>query len=253
MSQLLRKIRQRFGIAARPMTVRTHVALHWRLLGLVLVGAVALGGAWWLYGAAQRFAGFDREALEGELADLRRRASELESETARLRAVADASGSTLRIEQTAQAELKAQLRRLEDENARLREDVSFFETLIPSGAKDEKLAIHGLRVAPDAMPGEYRYRMLVTQGSATPRDREFQGTVQLVVELQREGRSAILTLPDERGGNVGDAFKLAFKRFRRVEGVFRIEPGAAVRAVQVRILESGAREPRATQTFRLDH
>jgi hypothetical protein len=251
-STLLRKIRQRFGIAARPMAVRTHVALHWRLLGFVLVGAVALGGAWWLYGAAQRFAGFDREALEREVADLRQRSEEVEKEAARLRVMADANESTLKIEQTAQAELKAQLRRLEDENARLKEDVIFFETLIPSGAKDEKLAIHGLRVAPDAMPGEYRYRMLVTQGSA-PRDREFQGTVQLVVEVQREGRSAILTLPEEKGGSVGDASKLAFKRFRRIEGVFRVEPGAMVRAVQVRILETGVREPRATQTFRMDH
>ena len=51
----------------------------------------------------------------------------------------------------------------------------------------------------------------------------------------------------------GDAFKLAFKRFRRVEGVFRVDPGVAVRGVQVRIFEAGAREPRATQTFRLDH
>jgi hypothetical protein len=94
--------------------------------------------------------------------------------------------------------------------------------------------------------------MLVTQGGA-PRDREFQGSVQLVVELQREGRSAILTLPEEKGSSVGEAFRLAFKRFRRVEGVFRVQPGEVVRAVQVRILEAGAREPRATQTFRLDH
>lgn len=251
MSTLIRKIRQRFGIAARPMAVRTHVALRWRLLGLVLAGAVVLGGAWWLYGAAQRFEGFERDALERAVTDLRERSAELEKEAARLRAVADASESTLKIEQSAQTELKAQLRRLEDENARLKEDVSFFETLLPSGAKDEKLAIHGLRVAPDAMPGEYRYRMLVTQGSA-PRDREFQGSVQLVVELQRDGRSAILTFPDEKA-SAGDAFKLAFKRFGRIEGVFRVEPGAVVRAVQVRVLESGAREPRATQTLRLDH
>lgn len=252
MSTLLRKIRQRFGIAARPMAVRTHVALHWRLLGLVLVGAVALAGAWWLYGAAQRLEGFDRRALEREVTELRQRSADLEREAMRLRAFADANESTVKIEQAAQTELKAQLRRLEDENARLKEDVAFFETLIPSGAKDEKLAIHGLRVAPDAMPGEYRYRMLVTQGSA-PRDREFQGSVQLVVELQRDGRSAILTLPEERGSSVGETFRLAFKRFRRVEGVFRVQPGEVVRAVQVRILEAGAREPRATQTFRLDH
>lgn len=252
MSTLLRKIRQRFGIAARPMAVRTHVALHWRLLGLVLVGAAALGGAWWLYDAAQRIAGFDRGAIEREVAELRKRSADLETEAERLRAVADASASTLKIEQTAQAELKTQLRRLEDENARLKEDVSYFETLIPSGAKDDKLAIHGLRVVPDAIAGEYRYRMLVTQGGA-PRDREFQGSVQVVVELQRDGRSAILTLPEEKTGSAAEAFKLAFKRFRRVEGVFRVDPGVVVRGVQVRVFEAGAREPRATQTFRLDH
>ncbi|MCX7892084.1 MAG: hypothetical protein N2544_06940 [Burkholderiales bacterium] len=250
MSTLLRKLRQRFGIAARPMTVRTHVALHWRVLGYAVAGAIGIAGAWWLYGAAQRYAGFDREALEREVAELRGRSGELEKESARLRDVADAADSNLKIERTAQAELKAQLKTLEEENARLREDLAFFENLIPGASKDERLAIHGLRVAPEKVPGEYRYRMLVSQGGAA-RDREFRGALQLVVELQREGRGAVLTLPEEKGAG-GEAYTLAFKRYHRVEGVFRVPPGAVVKSVQARIFEAGAREPRAVQTFRLD-
>jgi hypothetical protein len=137
---------------------------------------------------------------------------------------------------------------LEDENNRLKEDLAFFENLVPSERRGEKVSIHRFKVERDVLPGEFRYRLLVLQGGRL--DREFHGSLQLVVEMQQEGRDATIVIPDstETGST---SFKLNFKYFRRVEGTFRVPAGARVRTVQARILENGSSEARASQNVNL--
>ena len=48
---------------------------------------------------------------------------------------------------------------------------------------------------PDALPGEYRYRLLLVQSGQ--RVKEFQGTLQFVVNLEQSDRKFVLTLPPE--------------------------------------------------------
>src|SRR5256712_14119352 len=155
----------------------------------------------------------------------------LETEGARLRSNANASESRLKIEQTAQAQLASQVKALEDENNRLKEDLAFFENLVPSERRGDKVSIHRFKVERDVLPGEYRYRLLVLQGGRL--DREFHGSLQLVGEMQQEGRDATIVIPDSAdAGNA--AFKLNFKYFRRVSGGFRVLDGAKGRLIQVR-------------------
>lgn len=246
MRSLLRKIRQRFGISAPRMTVNTHVAWYWRLLSLIVVLSCSLALAAWMYDAGRRFAGFDRGEAEQELTQLREGAAKLARETAELRASVNASESQLQIERTAQTQLAKQVKALEEENARIKEDLAFFENLIPSERRDNSLSINRFKVEPDALPGEYRYRLLLLQGGK--RDKPFQGSLQLLVTLQQGGKDAIITLPEDGSA---EAYKISFKYFQRVEGTFRIAPGGSVKAVQVRIFEIGSGQARATQSFKL--
>jgi len=244
--KLLKKIRQRFGISAPRMTVKTHVAWYWRMLGLVAVLSCSLALAAWIYDAGRRFAGFDRSEAEQELSQLRESVGRLTQETAGLRASVNASESKLQIERAAQAQLGRQVKVLEDENARLKEDLAFFENLIPSEHRDNTLLINRFRVEPGALPGEFRYRLLLLQGGR--RDKPFQGNLQLLVTLQQDGKDAIITLPEE---GAAQAYRINFKYFQRVEGMFRVAPGARVKMVQVRIFEGGSAQARATQSFNL--
>jgi hypothetical protein len=210
--------------------------------------SIALALAAWMYDAGRRFAGFDRSELQNEFTQLRDSMTRLESEAARLRSIANASESRLKIEQTAQNQLAAQVKTLEDENNRLKEDLAFFENLVPSERRGEKVSIHRFKVERDVLPGEFRYRLLVLQGGKL--DREFHGSLQLVVEMQQEGRDATMVIPDS--GDAGNSvFKLNFKYFRRVEGTFRVPAGAKVRTIQARILENGSGEARASQNVNL--
>jgi cell division protein FtsB len=103
--KLLKKIRQRFGISAPRMMVKTHVAWYWRTLGLVVVLSCSFALAAWIYDAGRRFAGFDRSEAEVELSQLRETAGKLTQESAGLRASVNASESKLQIERAAQSQL----------------------------------------------------------------------------------------------------------------------------------------------------
>jgi len=243
----LRALRHRWGIAAPKLAVTPHVAWYWRAAVVVAVLTVSLVLAMWMYDAGRRIGGFDATTAEGELSTLRNRVAALEEELKRLRANAQSADNRLQIEKTAQAQLVKQLKTVEAENARLREDASFFEGLAARGVTEEKLAVARFKVEHDAMPGEYRYRVLVTQGG--PKDREFSGRLQFVVNMQLGGREVAVVIPEEKSEEA--AYRLNFKRFFRAEGSFRVDPKATVRSVQVRVIESGATQPRATQNYTL--
>jgi uncharacterized protein DUF6776 len=241
---LWKRMQLRFGISAPKMTVRTHLAWYWRWLGMMVMLAVSLALAAWMYDAGRRFAGFDRTELELEVSKLKESLSDVKSEAARLRSIATASESRLKIEQAAQNQLAGQVKALEDENNRLREDLAFFDTLIPAERRGDKVSILGFKVDRDVLPGEYRYRLLVLQGGK--RDRAFSGSLQLIIEVQRDGRNDMILMPNPADAGSA-AFKLSFKYFHRVEGTFRVPAEVKVRAVQVRVMESGSGDARAIQ------
>lgn len=244
------KLRQRFGIAAPKVAVRTHVPWYLRWLGIGVLLALSVALAAWMYDAGRRFAGFDRSEVEQELAAARRDLAAVREELERLRAVANAADNKLSIERTAQLKLAQQIRALEQNNARLREELAIFESMLSSDtAAAAPLSILRFKVEPEVIPGEYRYRLLLLASGAR-RGREFQGRVELVVNLTEAGRSAMITIPEPAEAQ-SSAFRLVFKHFQRVEGTFRVSPKARVESVQARIYEAGSGQAKATQSVTL--
>jgi len=253
MAGRLSKLRQRFGIAAPKVSVRTHVPWYLRWLGLAVLLALSAVLAAWMWDAGRRFAGFDRSEVEQELAATRGDIAKLREELERLRALANAADSKVAIERTAQQKLAQQIRGLEQENARVREELALFESMLSSEtAVAAPLSILRFKVEPDVLPGEFRYRVLLL-ASGPRRGREFQGRLELAVGLTEDGHSAIITIPGkaESEGSTGSAFRLAFKHFQRIDGSFRISPKARVGSVQLRVYESGTAEPKVTQSITL--
>ena len=248
MARRLWKLRQRFGIAAPKVAVRTHVPwyLRWLLLAVLFAFSAALAA--WMYDAGRRFAGFDRSQIEEELAKARQELSTLRGELDGLRASTNAAGSRLSIERTAQQKLAQQIRSLEQDNARLREELAIFESMLSSeaGATAAPLSILRFKVEPGPLPGEYRYRLLL-RASAARKGKDFAGRLELAVNLTEDGRSAIITMP-EAANQDAPAFRLSFKHFQRMEGTFRVSPTGKVGTVQARVYENGSSSATATQS-----
>ena len=125
-------VRQRFGIAAPRVEVQTQIPWYWRWAGIAVLFGVASAAASWIYDAGRRFAGFDRSEVLTELQEVRSDLSAARTELARLRAIANAAESRVSIERTAQQTLAQQVRSLEQQNARLREELAMFEQMLVS-------------------------------------------------------------------------------------------------------------------------
>jgi hypothetical protein len=169
------------------------------------------------------------------------------SELERLRATANAADSKFSIERAAQQKLAQQIRGLEQDNARLREELAIYESMLSADtAGAAPLSILRFKVEPDVLPGEYRYRILLL-ASGPRRGREFQGRLELVVSLTEAGRSVMMAIPGQ-GEAESPAFRLGFKHFQRIDGVFRVNPKAKVASVQARVYEAGSVEAKVTRS-----
>jgi len=203
---------------------------------IVLAGAsLALAG--WIYDAGQRFAGFHQGVSEHEITAMRERIAQLESDLASARKVANASESRLQIESTSQERLAAQIRTLEEENTRLKSDLATFESLAGGQAGNSGLAISRLQIL-SAGGGQYRYRLLLAQ-TGDKKDKEFNGTLQLIAFVQQGAETAMMQFP-AAGDPAASQYRVNFRHFRRLEGTFQVAVDARIQRVEVRLMQDGA-------------
>lgn len=238
--RLFRFVRRRLTIAAPKMAVRTHIPWPLRALFLIAVLSVSIAFAAWIYDAGRKFAGFDRDEVHQELTELRAKTASLSQEVARLGAEQNAAGSKLAIEQTTQRNLGQQVRALEIENTRLKEDIALFEGMVSSDRPEGAIAIAGPKVTIEA--GQLKFRMLLTRGARTgsimgrQQEPEFAGRLEFQLDPEAKGSGAIIRLPSNEEAGVG-ATQVRFRYFQRVEGSLALPAGVVPRQVMVRLLE----------------
>jgi hypothetical protein len=234
-----------FSVSAPRVAVRTQ--LPWALRAGVLLVAVliAAAGLVAVYRYARDIGQPDHGTILAELEAARSQLQRLTADRDRFAAEAVQIENQLRVERATREGIAVQMKTLEEDNARLRADLAFFESLLPAPtAAVRGVVIRSFQLQPDTDEATLRYRLLVQQ-SGRP-DRDFVGTVVLKVSLQQDGRSTVLQLPDTAHPAAGPA-PLSFRHYQRVEGSFSVPAGAAVRSVQVTISSGG--ETRAQQTY----
>jgi hypothetical protein len=263
----LRLLARQLTVSAPRMTVRRHVPWPLRLAPVTLAVVAGALGAFALWQALFGRAEEERGALQAQVEQMRRQLGEESAQRQRLAGVADAADSQLKVERTAAERLAAQVRTLESENARLKADLAYLESLLPAGAAEGIVAIRRFEVEPDPASGQLRYRALLTQGGRPERD--FEGSMQLLVSAVDNGKPVTLAVapPGGAGGGVaavvsasggagpaagaaaGERTRLQFRRYLRMEGQLSMPAGLVARSVQLRVFEGGAL--RAQQTAAL--
>lgn len=229
-----RLLRRRLTISAPTMAIRSHMPwpLKWALAAVVLGFCAAI--ALWAFEFGKDIAGIDRHVKE-EVVMLREEVERLKAERDKARSDANGSTSLITAERAAQAALAGQLKVLEAENRQLRDDLGFFEKLIPSGSADG-LSIRGLTAEIPA-PGQVKWQfLLVHAGKNVP---AFQGKYELVLAGQLQGKAWSQTAP---------AAELSFRQIGRMQGVLDVPAQAVVKTVTLKIHEGNAQ--RAVQTFK---
>jgi len=244
MAQFLRTLQRKFGISAPRVAVRTHISWYWRWLGYIALGAVVVGIGWTTYDYGMELAGFRQSESERTLARLNQDIAQRDTQIRELRSQVAAAERQQQIERATYGDLAKQVKSLSEENAGLREDLAFFQSLMVAGGKEGAISVNRFRLQPEALPGEYRYRLLLVQSGQRVKD--FQGSLQFVLNLEQGGRKFVQTLPPENEKGVKD-YQVSFKFFQRVEGTLKLDPGAVVKSVQIRVFENGSVAPKLSQ------
>jgi hypothetical protein len=243
---MIRKLRRKFSISAPRLAVRPHVPWYVRW-AITLPFILAAGGVvWWAYDSGLELAGFHRGLAEQELEVLRSRVALLDAENAKMANQMASDERQAQIERSAMQETALQVKSLNEENERLKEDLSFFQNLPLTAGREADLSIHRMKVEADSLPGEYHCRLLLVQ-NVQQRGKEFQGNLQLLVNGEQDGKKVVIQFPQENASDVA-AHQLSFKYYQRVDRVFKLPEDMHVESVQVRVFEKGAREPKVKQT-----
>ncbi len=219
------------------MAVRS--ALPWPvrwMVGAVVLGFSAAIGLW-AFEFGKGIAGLDSVSKD-ELIQLRAEVAQLRQEREKAQTIANTSGLLLTAEKAAQEKMAAQLQQLESVNLQLRDDLGFFEKLLPSGGSDG-VSIRGLQ-AELLSASELRWQILVIQPVKNAPD--FNGKLEVTVNGLLAGKPWTATLP-------GGAQPLQFKQYRRIEGILDLPPQAVVKTVTAKVVEGTV--TRSVQTFKL--
>lgn len=229
-----RLLRRRLTISAPTMAIRSSTPwpLRWALAAVVLGFCAAI--ALWAFEFGKDIAGIDRHTKE-EVVQLRDEVERLKAERDKARAEASGSTSLITAERAAQSALAGQLKALEAENRQLRDDLGFFEKLIPAGSA-EGLSIRGLTAELPA-PGQVKWQfLLVLAGRKVP---QFDGKYELIASGQLQGKTW------SQSSGLAD---VSFKQVGRMQGLLDVPPQAVVKTVTLKVMEGNTQ--RAIQTFK---
>lgn len=230
-------LRRRLTISAPHMAIKSTLPwpLRWIVIAVVLGFCAAL--ALWAFEFGREIAGFDKSAKE-ELPRLRTEVTRLKAERDKAQTVADTSASLLATEHATQERLTAQVKQLELDNRALRDDLGFFEKLLPASS-GEGISIRGLQA--QVMAGnQLKWQVLVMQG--VKNSAEFKGRLELVFTGVKAGKPWSLALPPAEQN-------LQFRQYRRIEGVLELPPDVTLKSASAKVLEGSS--VKATQTSRL--
>ena len=228
-----RKIRSKIGIRSERVAIRTHTPWYIKFAGYGLMMGVAAAVAWYLVDNSYKITGFNRDEARAEIAKLTEENERLKREFALTKTLLNERESQLQVEKASQAEFSRNLTQLQEESAGLKEDLGFLRNIMSTGSVPEGLTIANLKVEPDALPNEYRYRLLLTQGGQ--RKQDFKGKVQVIVRVQAGTQQNTLSFPSDTELRVPGR-ELEFRYYQKVDGRFRIPEGSQLKNVQLRVL-----------------
>ncbi len=217
------------------MSVRSALPWPLRWIGLALMFGFSAAIALWAFEVGKDIAGLDKTS-RAELAGLRQEVAELREARDKAQSIANTSGSVLIAEKAVQDKMTSHIKQLEADNRSLRDDLGFFEKLMPAGG--EVASIRSLQ-AEVLSETQLKWQVLVIQPVRNAPS--FNGRLDLTVSGLQGGKPWVMNLP-------GGAQPLQFRQYGRVEGVLELPPATVVKTVTAKVMEGTA--VRSVQSFK---
>jgi hypothetical protein len=198
----------------------------------------------WAFEFGKEIAGIDDRRiqelirLQGEVSSLNQQLDAMKEERDKALSMANTSTTLMTAEKAAQERMGSLNKQLESDNRKLRDDLGFFEKLIPT-VGTEALAIRGLQAEVEN-GRQVKWQVLVIQPLKNAP--EFNGKLELSFSGLQAGKPWVATLP---GGP--QAIKL--RQYARAEGVFEMPAQTVLKGVSVKVMDGTV--TKAVQSIKL--
>jgi hypothetical protein len=209
----------------------------------IVLGFCAAIGLW-AFEFGKDIAGLDHGTkqelikLREQMGTMRTELDKAAQERDKAQSIANTAGTLVTAGKASEDKFIEQVKQLQAENQSLRNDLGFFEKLIPSSGVDG-VAIRGLQA--ELQNGkDLKWQVLVIQASKNAA--EFNGRLELSFSGLLNGKPWNATLP-------GGPQSLKVKQYGRLEGVFEVPAQVQVKGVVAKVLDGNT--VRATQSLKL--
>jgi len=215
---------------------------RWAMLAIVLGFCAAIG--LWAFEFGKDIAGLEKGSKD-EVTRLRTELSEVQTELAKVKderdqaqSIANTAGTLVITEKASHERLMEQVKQLETDNRSLRDDLGFFEKLIPAAGVDG-VAIRGLQAELQG-GSKLKWQVLVMQ--ANKNAPEFSGRLEVTFSGTLGGKPWTAALP-------GGPQAIKVRQYGRMEGEFELPAQAVVKGVLARVMDGAV--VKASQTIKL--
>jgi hypothetical protein len=225
------------------MAVRSDMAwpIRWAVWAIVFGFCAAM--ALWAFEFGKDIAGLDSGTkgdvlrLRAELAAAQAELISVKDDRDKAQSIANTAGTLMTTERASLESFIGQVKQLETDNRSLRDDLVFFEKLIPVAGPDG-LSIRGLQV--DQKGGTIKWQALVMQ--AGKHVSEFDGRLELTFSGFSNGKPWVSALPD-------GPLAIKIRQYGRLEGEFDLPPQTVLKGVSAKVMQGPA--VKATQSIKL--
>lgn len=240
----LRLFLRRLTISAPHMSVRSAMPwpVRWAVAAIVLGFCAAI--SLWAFEFGKEIAGLDHGTkqelikLRAEMDGMHLELEKANEDRDKAQSIADTVGTLVTAGKASEYKLIEQVKQLQAENQGLRNDLGFFEKLIPTGGV-EGVTIRGLQA--ELQNGkDLKWQVLVIQASKNAS--EFSGELEMTFSGMLNGKPWTATLPN-------GVLPLKIKQYGRLEGIFEVPAQVQVKGVIAKVLEGGG--VRSSQSFKL--
>lgn len=233
-----RLLRRRLTVSAPRMSVRSALPWPFRWAMLAVVFGFCAAIALWAFEFGKVIAGVDDGRSDKQTIRLGVELDKAKKERDEAQAIANTSQTLITAGRAAQEQLIARNKELAQEVLSLRDELGFFEKLIPMSGV-ESIAVRGLQ-AEVGDDGRLKWRVLLIQPQKTAA--EFKGSLEFKLTGVLGGRPWQITDPEKE-------VDIRFTQFGRFQGFLDLPAQVVVKTVSVRVMEGA--KVKATETVKL--
>lgn len=239
-SQLVKLFRLRKKTGALVVTARFPPWLRLIVIGLALLALVVGSGMIYDYGL--NMAGFESSQANQRRNELQDELRRLQRENAELRDALARAQRSLQMDQVAYQELE----RVLDESARstnkLRDELSFYKTILSADSKIAGLQIHSFKIERAGGDNEHRYKLVLVQ--SLKHDQAATGYVRLEVSGTQDGAPMLLHFPEAGAPN-----RINFRYFQDIEGTLKLPRSFKPQRIKVIAATGGPNSQTIEQSY----